>query len=179
MIIDPQFFIGTVIKLGDASRVRVVIYGEHDELIEEDQAQLPWSTVMLPTTNAGLPGIAESIGLKKGSIVFGLYVNESDTIILGCIQTTSVATSDSNVILPKKVPTRTELDEIAAKREERMIIKHGEGLGEIKNRERQDKRKWTPEKQAHWDNEYNEYYKNHPEDPNWDKWNRLKNPDNQ
>ena len=131
MIIDPQFFIGTVIKLGDASRVRVVIYGEHDELIEEDQAQLPWSTVMLPTTNAGLPGVAESIGLKEGSTVFGLYVNESDTIILGCIQTTTM-TRPTTIEGPQRgtnVPTRTQLDEIAVKRRARLVAKYGEEEG--------------------------------------------------
>tara|TARA_B110000495_G_scaffold164744_1_gene150381 strand:+ start:371 stop:727 length:357 start_codon:yes stop_codon:yes gene_type:complete len=91
MTIDTRFFIGRVIKTDHVtSRVRVNIFGEHDELTEEDQTQLPWSNVMFPNTGAGLPGNGASLGLKVGSTVFGLYVNESDTIILGCIQSSSV-----------------------------------------------------------------------------------------
>ena len=91
MIIDPRFFIGTVIKTDNgSSRVRVSIFGEHDELTPEDKTQLPWSIVMMPSTGAGLPGNGESLGLRVGSTVFGLYVNESETIILGCIQSSSI-----------------------------------------------------------------------------------------
>jgi len=92
MIENPYFFIGTVIEVDDSrelSRVRVQIFGEHDEFTEEDLQELPWSTVMLPTTTAGLPGISASIGLKRGSTVLGLYVNQSDTLVLGCIQSSS------------------------------------------------------------------------------------------
>ena len=158
MIINPRFFIGTVVATEEeTSRVRVSIYGEHDELIEEDQAQLPWSIVMFSNTGAGLPGDGVSLGLKKDSTVFGLYVNESHTIILGCIQATSVA---------GRKPNALELSQTADGYEGRMIKEHGEGLGKIKIRERNDTNEWTPKKQAYWDNEYNEYYKNHPdEDP--------------
>ena len=110
MTIDTRFFIGRVIKTDHVtSRVRVNIFGEHDELTEEDQTQLPWSNVMFPNTGAGLPGNGASLGLKVGSTVFGLYVNESDTIILGCIQSSSV----KNAI--NETPNQTPADIVASK----------------------------------------------------------------
>ena len=89
MITNPKFFIGKVLNVDDInrlSRVRVSIFGEHDELTGDQLGQLPWSLVMMPNTTAGKPGIGASVGLKEGSTVFGLYINESDTLILGCIQ---------------------------------------------------------------------------------------------
>ena len=149
MTIDPQFFIGTIIKNGldnRTNRVKVMIYGEHDELTEEDQAQLPWSTVMLPTTNAGLPSIGESIGLKEGSTVFGLYVNESDTIILGCMQTTTTKTTKTTAEGPQRatnVMSRTELDEVAINRRARLVAKHGEVEGN-KRADEMEKARYDP-----------------------------------
>jgi hypothetical protein len=103
MTINPRFFIGSVIKTDhETSRARVNIFGEHDELTEEDQTQLPWSNVMFPNTGAGIPGNGVSLGLKVGSTVFGLYVNESDTIILGCIQSSSKKESLKETPVPRR-----------------------------------------------------------------------------
>lgn len=89
MITNPRFFIGTVVDDDDPvkiSRVRVRIFGEHDTLPRPLWSELPWSTVMFPSNTAGMESDGMSLGLIRGSTVFGLYINESDTIILGCIQ---------------------------------------------------------------------------------------------
>ena len=72
-------------KLG---RVRVRIHGIHTE----DKAliatpDLPWASVLLPTTSAGMSGIGTQHGLVEGSTVFGFFRDESqqNPIITGTV----------------------------------------------------------------------------------------------
>ena len=72
-------------KLG---RVRVRIHGIHTE----DKAliatpDLPWASVLLPTTSAGMSGFGTQHGLVEGSTVFGFFRDESqqNPIITGTV----------------------------------------------------------------------------------------------
>ena len=72
-------------KLG---RVRVRIHGIHTE----DKAliatpDLPWASVLLPTTSAGMSGFGTQHGLVEGSTVFGFFRDESqqNPIVTGTV----------------------------------------------------------------------------------------------
>jgi hypothetical protein len=87
-----EWFIGVVEDRSDPDmigRVRVRCFGYHTE----DRAQiptrdLPWATVMLPTTSAGVSGIGGNTGLVEGSWVFGFFRDgrsAQDPVIMGSI----------------------------------------------------------------------------------------------
>ena len=72
-------------KLG---RVRVRIHGIHTE----DKAliatpDLPWASVLLPTTSAGMSGFGTQHGLVEGSTVFGFFRDETqqNPIVTGTV----------------------------------------------------------------------------------------------
>lgn len=87
------WFTGVVEDVNDPekmNRVRVRVFGKHTDaknlIATED---LPWATVMMPTTSSGNSGIAESPHfLTQGSWVVGFFrdsVNAQDPIIMGSI----------------------------------------------------------------------------------------------
>lgn len=70
-------------------RVRVRVHGLHtDDKQLISTPDLPWSTVVLPTTSAGLSGIGTQHGLIEGSTVVGFFRDDKiqqDFVVLGSI----------------------------------------------------------------------------------------------
>lgn len=86
-----QSFYGVVedrhdpMKIG---RVRVRIHGIHThEKSKIATPDLPWASVLLPTTSAGMSGFGTQHGLVEGSTVFGFFRDESmqNPIVTGTV----------------------------------------------------------------------------------------------
>lgn len=77
-----KLFYGVVEDINDpqkTGRVRVRCYGFHtDNKTLLKTVDLPWATVMLPTTSASSSGIGSSHGLVKGSHVVGFFRDGED-----------------------------------------------------------------------------------------------------
>ncbi len=95
MFVGGQFawFTGVVEDRFDPlemNRVRVRCFGYHSEnLADVKTKDLPWATVMMPTTSSGTSGIGDTPhGLMEGSWVVGFFrdgPSAQDPIILGSI----------------------------------------------------------------------------------------------
>ena len=94
-----MWFTGVVEDVNDPemmNRVRVRVFGLHDEdLIKIPTEDLPWATVMMPTTSASVTGIGGETGhfLLQGSWVVGFFrdsVTAQDPIIMGTISSKTV-----------------------------------------------------------------------------------------
>jgi len=98
------WFIGEVKDISDTrealNRVRVLAYGYYDGVAdknindktktEEDWSDLPWATVMMPTTSASLKGVGGNHHLEVGSWVIGFFrdgPSAQDPIVIGSIAT--------------------------------------------------------------------------------------------
>jgi len=147
------WFIGEVKEIDDPknlNRVRVLAYGFYDGVKNKgtstnpDWSDLPWATVMMPTTSASIKGVGGNHHLEIGSWVVGFFrdgPSAQDPIIMGSIATqtpTGEVDDDDNPIYDKDVPSnssvdnkvyeskaghRIELDNTEGK--EKIIIKHG------------------------------------------------------
>ncbi len=100
--LDPQY----------TGRVRVRCIGYHtQDKIKLPTADLPWATVVLPTTAAGISGLGSSpSALVEGSWVFGYFRDEDlqEPVVLGSmpgrpieLANTSKGFYDPNGIYPK------------------------------------------------------------------------------
>ena len=83
-IADPESF----------NRVRVFCHGYHpDELREKNNKEhLPWATVMMPTTSAGIQDVGANHHLEEGSWVVGFFrdgASAQDPIVMGSITTST------------------------------------------------------------------------------------------
>lgn len=97
--IDDQFlggqfswFTGVVEDINDPeqlNRARVRCFGYHTEdLGKIKTTDLPWATVMMPTTSASVSGIGINHGLKPGSWVIGFFrdgPSAQDPVVMGSI----------------------------------------------------------------------------------------------
>ena len=78
----------------EMNRVKVRCFGYHTENKNElDTDNLPWATVMMPTTASGTSGIGDTPhGLMEGSWVVGFFrdgPSAQDPIIMGTIASKS------------------------------------------------------------------------------------------
>ena len=90
---ETRWFIGTVIQVSNdpeqLGRVKVRIYGVHPEdeaLVSIDD--LPWASVVLPSTEAGTSGFGGMTGLKPSAQVFGIFLDGKNSqlpLVLGSI----------------------------------------------------------------------------------------------
>ena len=103
MITNPQFFIGVVEDINDPAslnRVKVRIFGKHSTLKNDMPTEnLPWYTSVMPMTNAGISGIGKTVGVLRGSWVFGVFIdgsNEQEALILGTVSGESNAVNNAN-----------------------------------------------------------------------------------
>ena len=87
-----RWFIGVVEQVGgdvpQLGRVRVRIHGIHGPASELSLADLPYASVMLPTTEGGVSGIGRSTGLVQGATVFGIFMDGTNSqlpLVLGSI----------------------------------------------------------------------------------------------
>jgi hypothetical protein len=89
---NNRWFLGKVISVQDPlqqGRVRVRIFGIHPENLDlVREADLPWAQVVIPTTEGGVSGIGNVIGIKRGSQVFGIFLDGHESqlpLVLGSI----------------------------------------------------------------------------------------------
>lgn len=90
---ETRWFIGTVIQVDndpeELGRVKIRIYGIHPndpELASPDD--LPWASVVLPSTEAGVSGFGGSTGIKPSAQVFGIFLDGKNSqlpLVLGTI----------------------------------------------------------------------------------------------
>lgn len=136
------WFIGEVKEINDPknlNRVRVLAYGFYDGVKNKgtstnpDWSDLPWATVMMPTTSASIKGVGGNHHLEIGSWVVGFFrdgPSAQDPIVMGSIATQTDGTQDiptkssvDNKVYESKAGHRIELDNTEGK--EKIIIKHG------------------------------------------------------
>lgn len=128
------WFIGEVKDINDSknlNRVRVNAYGYYDGV--ENVADLPWATVMMPTTSASIKGNGGNHHLEVGSWVVGFFADgpsAQDPIIMGSIATQTDGVKDipsdasvDNKVYESKAGHRIELDNTSGK--EKIKITHG------------------------------------------------------
>lgn len=74
-----RWFLGTVVNHQDPEnlrRVQVRIHGIHpNDHTNLQNADLPWATVLAPTTSGGTSGIGSAPALLPGSQVFGIFLD--------------------------------------------------------------------------------------------------------
>lgn len=87
-----RWFIGIVEDVADPlrlGRVKVRIFGIHNrDTSEVPTFSLPWATVSIPTTEAGVDGIGVNSGIVRGSQVIGLFADGEQSqypIVIGVI----------------------------------------------------------------------------------------------
>ncbi len=111
------WFIGEVKDINDSknlNRVRVNAYGYYDGA--ENVADLPWATVMMPTTSASIKGNGSNHHLEVGSWVVGFFADgpsAQDPIIMGSIATqtpTGEVDKDGNPTFDKDIPSDASVD---------------------------------------------------------------------
>lgn len=136
------WFIGEVKEIDDPknlNRVRVLAYGFYDGVKNKgtstnpNWSDLPWATVMMPTTSASIKGVGGNHHLEIGSWVVGFFrdgPSAQDPIVMGSIATQTDGTIDvpsnssiDNKVYESKAGHRIELDNTEGK--EKIIIKHG------------------------------------------------------
>ena len=77
------------------NRVRVFCHGYHPDEIAT--VNLPWATVMMPTTSAGTSNVGANHHLEKDSWVVGFFrdgASAQDPIVIGSITTSDDGTAD-------------------------------------------------------------------------------------
>tara|TARA_Y100001937_G_scaffold124643_1_gene189769 strand:+ start:3722 stop:4660 length:939 start_codon:yes stop_codon:yes gene_type:complete len=90
---ETRWFVGTVVQIhGDPfqlGRVKVRIYGVHpDDPVQATIDDLPWASVVLPSTEGGSSGIGANVGLKERAQVFGVFLDGKNSqlpLVLGSI----------------------------------------------------------------------------------------------
>ena len=108
------WFIGEVKEIDDPknlNRVRVLAYGFYDGVKNKgtstspDWSDLPWATVMMPTTSASKKGVGGNHHLEVGSWVIGFFrdgPSAQDPIIMGSIATQTDGVQD--------IPSQSSVD---------------------------------------------------------------------
>lgn len=74
-----RWFIGVVDDIKDPlklGRVRVRVVNEHDTSVQT--ADIPWASVMMPTTSASFHGVGDTPNLALGSSVIGFYLDTNE-----------------------------------------------------------------------------------------------------
>ena len=108
---EHRWFIGTVINVNDPhqlGRVQVRIHGVHsNDLVAVPDDDLPWATVMLPTTQGGVSGVGMLPRVLPSALVFGIFLDGK--------------TSQSPMVLGHlnkyETPATTQLDRAATRGE--------------------------------------------------------------
>lgn len=119
--LDGQFewFMGVVEDRGDPdemNRVKVRCFGYHtDDKGILPTKDLPWATVMLPTTSSGTSGVGETPhGLMEGSWVIGFFrdgPSAQDPIIMGSIASMSSTTDKTKGFTSISFPRGDYIDQ--------------------------------------------------------------------
>jgi len=107
-----NWFLALVEDIDDTemlNRVKVRAYGYHSDdtsLVKKDD--LPWATVMMPSTSASFKGNGSNHELVVGSLVVGFFrdgPSAQDPIVLGSIATQTEGTKDIPIEAQLNPPT--------------------------------------------------------------------------
>lgn len=131
------WFIGSVEDINDTenlNRVKVRCFGYYDNP-EIKTENLPWATVMMPTTSASLKGNGANHHLEVGSWVVGFFrdgPSAQDPIVMGSIATQTDGTQDipsnsstTNKVHHTKAGHKIEFENKEG--EERITVQHAKG----------------------------------------------------
>lgn len=87
---NTRWFVGEVKNVNDPlelGRIQVRIHGIHsDNQIDIPDDKLPYAQTVVPITEGGTKGIGNNLGIKVGSLVFGLFLDGIDSqlpLVLG------------------------------------------------------------------------------------------------
>lgn len=77
---QTRWFVGTVVNssppYGFEGKVKVRIDGVHSPFTNDiPEADLPWASVIMPSTEAGVSGLGRTPKLTAGALVFGFFVD--------------------------------------------------------------------------------------------------------
>lgn len=138
MITNPIFAYGKVVDINDPlkiGRVKVRIFGIHDDETQIPDSELPWSHTLQDSTNPAMNGIGRSpTGIKVGSITLGVFNNGNDLqqyVVLGTYHGTGDTPSEALDEYPNNHVTKYEsghlfeIDESSGN--ERIHVKHKSG----------------------------------------------------
>ena len=147
MFVGGQFawFTGVVEDRFDPeemNRVKVRCFGYHSENRSDiDTDDLPWATVMMPTTSASIQGNGGNHHLEVGSWVIGFFrdgPSAQDPIVMGSIATQTdrvkdipSQSSNDNKVYKSKAGHLIEIDNTDG--EEEIRITHGKEVNGIKS----------------------------------------------
>jgi hypothetical protein len=117
-----EWFTGVIEDISDPkfmNRVRVRCFGIHTENLSKiPMVSLPWSSVMMPTTAAGVSGLTQSPhGLLRGSWVIGFFrdgKSMQDPIVMGSVASQFIKAADPSVGFndpTSEYPKKTHLNE--------------------------------------------------------------------
>ena len=79
---QTRWFMGEVVDINDPkqlARIKVRIYGIHDDtdLIKDDD--LPWAQVITSITEGGTNGLGNPLGIQVNALVFGIFLDGGDS----------------------------------------------------------------------------------------------------
>lgn len=79
---QTRWFMGEVVDINDPkqlARIKVRIYGIHDDtdLIKNDD--LPWAQVITSITEGGTNGLGNPLGIQVNALVFGIFLDGGDS----------------------------------------------------------------------------------------------------
>jgi hypothetical protein len=130
------WYTGVVVDIDDKeqlNRVKVRCFGFYDDSI--DVNDLPWATVMMPTTSASIKGNGGNHHLEVGSWVIGFFrdgPSAQDPIVMGSIATQTdrvkdipSQSSNDNKVYKSKAGHLIEIDNTSGSEEIRITHKTG------------------------------------------------------
>lgn len=90
---STRWFVATVVNAtphyGYEGRVKIRIHGVHSNKVSDiPEADLPWASIVIPTTEEGVSGLGKNPKLTAGSIVFGFFLDGESSqlpVVLGSL----------------------------------------------------------------------------------------------
>lgn len=91
---NVRWFTGVVTKTGDEyGRVQVFIHGIHS--VDSKAEDLPWASVVSPSTEGGISGFGRNTYLQGGALVFGFFLDgdkSQNPMVIGSLTKTEIPT---------------------------------------------------------------------------------------
>lgn len=79
---QTRWFMGEVVDINDPkqlARIKVRIYGIHDDTILIKDDDLPWAQVVTPITEGGTNELGNPLGIQVNALVFGVFLDGGDS----------------------------------------------------------------------------------------------------
>ena len=128
--IGQQFywFTGEIKEIADHNRVKVLCHGYYPQDIEKND--LPWATVMMPTTVAGTSISSANHHLEEGSWVVGFFrdgMSAQDPIVIGSVAAEDIpsGSSKTNKVYNSQAGHKIELENKEG--DEKITVTHAKG----------------------------------------------------